>query len=135
MVKTKRLNLSIATDEEMQKLILEETVEEMKQAYTEMLEGCQVHPFQRMWYAVWFMKLADGSDEIIGDLCFKGITNDGVVEIGYGIQPLYEGKGYPTEAVNALVHWAVSQKVIANVGFVPNGEIGQEGPRFTWEVG
>ena len=34
------------------------------------------------------MKLADGSDEIIGDLCFKGITNDGVVEIGYGIQPL-----------------------------------------------
>ena len=52
MVKTKRLNLSIATDEEMQKLILEETVEEKKQAYTEMLEGCQVHPFQRMWYAV-----------------------------------------------------------------------------------
>ena len=99
------------------------------------------------------MKLADGSDEIIGDLCFKGITNDGVVEIGYGIQPLYEGKGYTTEAVNALVHWAVSQpsvtrveaetepeniasqKVIANVGFVPNGEIGQEGPRFTCEVG
>lgn len=70
-----------------------------------------------------------------------------------GIQPLYEGKGYTTEAVNALVHWAVSQpsvtrveaetepeniasqKVLANVGFVPNGEIGQEGPRFTWEVG
>ncbi len=153
MVKTKRLNLSTATDEEMQKLILEETVEEMKQAYTEMLEGCQVHPFQRMWYAVWFMKLADGSDEIIGDLCFKVITNDGVVEIGYGIQPLYERKGYTTEALNTLVHWAVSQpsvtrfeaetepeniasqKVLANVGFVPNGEIGQEGPRFTWEVG
>ena len=55
--------------------------------------------------------------------------------------------------MNALVHWAVSQpsvtrveaetepeniasqKVIANVGFVPNGEIGQEGPRFTCEVG
>ena len=92
MVKMKRLNLSIATDEEMQKLILEETVEEMKQAYTEMLEGCQVHPFQRMWYAVWFMKLADGSDEIIGDLCFKGITNDGVVEIGYGIRHYMRGK-------------------------------------------
>ena len=55
--------------------------------------------------------------------------------------------------MNALVHWAVSQpsvtrveaetepeniasqKVIVNVGFVPNGEIGQEGPHFTWEVG
>ena len=153
MIKTKRLNLSIATDEEMKKLILEETDEEMKEAYTEMLEGCQVHSAQRMWYAVWFMKLADGSDEIIGDLCFKGITNDGIVEIGYGIHPLYEGNGYTTEAVNALVRWAVSQprvtrveaetdpeniasqKVLANVGFVANGEIGEEGPRFTWKVG
>lgn len=153
MIKTKRLNLSIATDEEMKKLILEETDEEMKQAYIEMFEGCQVHPAQRMWYAVWFMKLADGSDEIIGDLCFKGITNDGIVEIGYGIHPLYEGNGYTTEAVSALVRWAVSQpsvtrveaetdpeniasqKVLANVGFVANGEIGEEGPRFTWKVG
>lgn len=37
MIKTKRLTLSIATDEEMKQLILDETNEVMKQAYTEML--------------------------------------------------------------------------------------------------
>ena len=68
MIKTNRLILSIATDEEMNKLISEEIDKEMKQAYAKMLKGCQMHPEQRMWYAVWFMKLANGSNEIIGDL-------------------------------------------------------------------
>lgn len=98
------------------------------------------------------MKLTNGSNETIGDLCFKGISSDGVVELGYGIHSGYEGKGYATEAVIALVQWAssqpavtqidaetdpdniASQKVLAKAGFVANGEIGEEGPRFTWIV-
>ena len=149
MIKTKRLNLSIATDEEMKQLILVETNEAIKQAYTEMLEGCQAHPTQRMWYAVWFLNVSDGSVETIGDLSFKGITNDGMVEIGYGIHTQYEGNGYMTEAVEALARWAASQptvtrveaetdpeniasqKVLTKAGFVANGDMGKEGPRFT----
>lgn len=43
-------------------------------------------------------------------LGFKGPPdNDGAVEIGYGIAPAYEGKGYTTEVVCALVGWAFSQ--------------------------
>lgn len=71
-------------------------------------------------------------------------------QIGYGIQPEYEGKGYTTEAVNALVCWAssqqgvvridaetgydniASQKVLLKAEFTANGEVGEEGPRFTW---
>ena len=35
----------------------------------------------------------------IGDLCFKGLKDDGSVEIGYGITEENQGKGYATEAI------------------------------------
>ena len=119
----------------------------MKQAYGEMLQGCLDHPSQWAWYCVWFMVL---NGERIGDLCFKGLSENGTVEIGYGIQPAYEGKGLTTEAVEGLVRWAsgqdgvkrieaetdpdnrASQRVLEKVGFIPTGETGEEGPRFVW---
>jgi RimJ/RimL family protein N-acetyltransferase len=50
---------------------------------------------------------------------FKGIPNEnGSTEIGYGIDPAYQNKGYMSEAVQALVNWAFEQpacnKVTAN---------------------
>ncbi len=148
MITIKRLILSAATDEEMEQMLASESDEEMKAAYAEMLNGCRKYPEARIWYALWLMKLADAPDEAIGSLCFKGISSDGIVEIGYGIKPAYEGQGYTSEAVNALAHWAMmqpgvkrveaetdpgnipSQKVLRNAGFVPAGETGEEGPRF-----
>ncbi len=50
------------------------------------------------------IELKDGTH--IGDLCFKGLSADGVSEIGYGILPQYQGKGYATEAVTAALKWA-----------------------------
>jgi ribosomal-protein-alanine N-acetyltransferase len=41
---------------------------------------------------------------------FKGIPDAaGVTEIGYGIAPSYQNKGYMSEAIRALVDWALSQ--------------------------
>lgn len=147
MIQTERLKIYTVSDDEMKKLIAEETDDEMRTAYQEMLEGCISHPEQRNWYAVWFMEL---NGKRIGDLCFKGLGADGVVEIGYGTYPGFESKGYMTEAVMALVQWAsrqpgvlcieaetdrdnkASQRVLEKSGFVPSGEIGEEGPRFIW---
>lgn len=147
MIQTERLKIYTASDDEMKKLIEEETDDEMRTAYQEMLEGCISNPGQRNWYAVCFMEL-DGKR--IGDLCFKGLGADGVVEIGYGTYTGFERKGYMTEAVTALVQWAsrqpgvlrieaetdkdniASQRVLAKSGFVPSGVIGEEGPRFVW---
>ena len=85
----------------------------------------------------------------IGDLCFKGLREDGIAEIGYGILEAYQGQGYATEAVQAACRWAflhpdvrsleaetdagnaASQRVLEKCGFRPNGIIGEEGPRFT----
>ena len=139
------------SDEEMEKKIEEEAVIEMKKAYSEMLYGCRENPEQRIWYAIWIMQLNDGTNRVVGDLSFKGINKHGIVEIGYGINPKYEGQGFMTEAVIAMVNWAsnqsgvtcveaetepnnhASQRVLEKAGFVPNGVMGDEGPRFMWK--
>ena len=91
MISTARLNIEVASDDEMRLLIEKQTSEEMKAAYGEMLAGCMENPEQRQWYAVWVIRLKSG--ETIGDYCFKGLLADGCTEIGYGIEPDYWGKG------------------------------------------
>jgi ribosomal-protein-alanine N-acetyltransferase len=131
---------------------MEATVEaesdaELKKAYGEMLAGCLAHPEQWDWYAMWRIEEPDG--RLVGDLCFKGLEPEGRAEIGYGILEAYQGRGYATEAVRAALAWAfghpelqaveaetepdnaASQRVLAKCGFLPNGVMGQEGPRYT----
>jgi [ribosomal protein S5]-alanine N-acetyltransferase len=47
---------------------------------------------------------------MVGDLCFKGSPNDhGEIEIGYGTYDGFQGKGYMTEAIEAMIGWAFRQ--------------------------
>ena len=49
------------------------------------------------------------SDTVVGRAGFKGPpTADRVVEIAYGLSPDYQGKGYATEAAEALTAYAFS---------------------------
>lgn len=148
MIETQRLRIRISSDDEMRDLIAAESNPELREAYGEMLDFCQKNPDSRQWYAAWFIELASGTH--IGDLCFKGLSDGGQVEIGYGLLPEYWGQGYATEAVTAAVGWAAaqpgvryvyaetdpentaSQRVLEKAGFIPTGEKGQEGPRFVW---
>ena len=147
-IETARLCLTLANDEEMEHVIAAENDAELKKAYGEMLHGAQEHPEIRELYAMWFIKLKGEPETVIGDMCFKGLSDDGMVEIGYGVYPNYENHGYATEAVMALVDWvikrdgvkcieaeaeesnAASLRVLEKCGFVANGKIGAEGPRF-----
>lgn len=150
MIHTKRLIIYPLSDEEMREVIDRETDEVLKTAYSEMLAGCQRNPKKRIWHALWVLKLNDGSGRIVGSLSFKGLDAHGIVEIGYGMDPAYEGKGLMTEAVSAVVRWAsqqpgvssieaetepsniASQRVLEKAGFVPKGVMGAEGPRYVW---
>ena len=96
------------------------------------------------------MELKDDPEIIAGDFCFKGLGDDGVVEIGYGLKEEYRHHRYMTEAVIAITEWALSQdgvkqveaetdagnidsqKVLFRSGFVRNGKMGEEGPRFVY---
>lgn len=96
-VETERMYLYPLSDEEMRLVIEKESDPEMKQAYTEMLEGSLSNPDKRIWYAIWNMELKDDPEIIAGDFCFKGIGDDGVIEIGYGLKEEYRHHGYMTE--------------------------------------
>ena len=145
-LETERLRLYVASRVEMEQLIERQTDEELRKAYQEMLDGYLAHPEQGEWYEIWIVTRRDGVQ--VGDLCFKGLNEDGSVEIGYGINDEFQGQGYATEAVIATVDWALrqsgvlrveaetepdntaSQRVLAKCGFVSNGIIGKEGPRY-----
>ena len=47
----------------------------------------------------------------VGTCGFKGPPADSVVEIAYGIDPEHQGKGYATEAAEALTSFAFAQNV------------------------
>ena len=148
MLKTERLVMRVASDDEMRAVVAAQTDDGLKQAYTEMLNGALTHPEERIWYAIWIMELSDGT--YIGDLSFKGLSTDGSVEIGYGLLGEFEGQGYATEAVTAVTLWAsrqsevkrieaetdpdniASQRVLQKAGYIPTGIFGKEGPRFVW---
>ena len=53
------------------------------------------------------------SGSVAGRCGFKGPPDaNGVVEIAYAVNPEYEGKGYATEAAQALVGYALSHKQV-----------------------
>lgn len=142
---TRRLRLRLATDEETAALADAAQDEHMTGAYGEMLAGAKSHPDQRMWYAPWLICLKNGTQ--VGDLCFKGVPEGGAVEIGYGVEEAYRGRGYAPEAVKALCRRAFAQpdvyvieaqaeednaaslRVLGKAGFLSDGQ-GPEGERF-----
>ena len=146
---TERLFLIPLNDSALQALMerTASTDPETAQAYSEMLAGCRAHPEQWLWYTAWGLYQNDSGD-FIGDLCFKGLPENGRPEIGYGLLEEYWNQGYATEAVRAACRWAfsqpgvtaveaetnpdnaASQAVLRKVGFVPTGTMGEEGPRF-----
>lgn len=149
-LKTKRLLISPATDEEIEALIEKEPVSELKEAYGEMLDGCKKDPQNRLWYTVWNIYLKKDSDKVVGRICFKGPQKRGAVEIGYGTNEGYENQGYMTEALRAVTEWTfnqkdvyiiyaetegsnkASQKVLEKLSFKECGN-GDEGVRFKLE--
>jgi [ribosomal protein S5]-alanine N-acetyltransferase len=59
----------------------------------------------------WGMHLFLKKDEnkIIGSGGFKGVADEnGMVEIGYAVSPLYENQGFATEAAHGMIDYAFS---------------------------
>ncbi len=148
-LETQRLTLHPLVTEELDELAerYRGVDSELTKAYTDMADGCRQHPEQQLWYTAWGIYLRE-TGAMIGDADFKGLPPDGYPEIGYGLESPYWGRGYATEAVGALCHWALeqpgvtaieaetapdnaaSQRVLTKLGFAPTGVIGEEGPRF-----
>ncbi|GAB4494426.1 MAG: GNAT family N-acetyltransferase [Anaerolineales bacterium] len=70
----------------------------------------ELHPWQTYWLVV--ISESDDSGQRggrtgAGLIGFKGYLNTlGEAEVGYGIAPPFQGRGYTTEALRALCTWA-----------------------------
>ncbi|HTF31571.1 MAG TPA: GNAT family N-acetyltransferase [Flavitalea sp.] len=58
------------------------------------------------FYTIWIV-IDKAQNSLVAELGFKGTPNTrGEIEIGYGTLPLFQGKGYMTEAVDGMLGWA-----------------------------
>lgn len=62
--------------------------------------------WRELGYAWWVMTLA-GSDTVIGACCLQHIENDPAqeLEMGWRLLPSHWGRGYATEAAQAMLHF------------------------------
>ena len=64
-----------------------------------------------------FLIVQKESDQIIGSIDFKYVPRDGVTEIGYGLNPRFEGRGCMSEALRVFLDFGKSlgiKKVLAD---------------------
>jgi ribosomal-protein-alanine N-acetyltransferase len=71
-------------------------------------ERLRAHPDETAWWNWLIVERETGS--AVGSVAFGGRPDpDGAVLIGYAMYPEFEGRGYATEAVRAMIGWAFHQ--------------------------
>ncbi|MER6950073.1 GNAT family protein [Nonomuraea sp. NPDC000554] len=97
-----------------------------------------VHDLQRSGQGV-HLAMADAADRIVGAISlFKTSWSAGTTEVGYGVHPLYRGRGYAPEAVRGLTGWVFATTQLRRIDLTANLDnlsslrVAQKAG-FTWE--
>jgi ribosomal-protein-alanine N-acetyltransferase len=106
-VQTKNLKLVPKTIEEVHAEIEAMTPADRAELSADWLALLHASTSADEWTHGFSLVLRD-SDTVVGSAGFKGPPADGVVEIAYGLSPEYQGRGYATEAAEALTAYAFS---------------------------
>jgi len=78
-------------------------------AFTTSLEAIRADPVKRLWGDRLMLSL-ESPRRLIGSVVFHGRPDeDGIAEVGYGVEEASQGQGYATEATRACVEWALAQ--------------------------
>jgi ribosomal-protein-alanine N-acetyltransferase len=146
---TPRLRLVLQTREEVRSMIDSLSAHERAQVSAEWLRLLDATNEPSPWIHG-FRVVHKESGEVIGKCGFKGPPADGVVEIAYGVAPEVEGKGYATEAAQALTDFArtieevrivrahtlpgglASQRVLEKCGYKHVGEVVDPEDGLVW---
>lgn len=107
-MKTKRLMIKPLDDRALAALRDRTQDTAVRRAYERRLAACKANPTLRHWHTPWVIT-ALGEDTPVGEVSFRGPPNKrGEVEIGFGIFKRFEGRGYATEAIEAVCRWGFS---------------------------
>jgi RimJ/RimL family protein N-acetyltransferase len=81
----------------------------VQRAFPASLEAIRKDPTTRLW-GDRLMISRDGQRRVLGSVVFHGKPgNDGIAEVGYGVEMDSQRQGLATEATRAQVRWALTQ--------------------------
>jgi RimJ/RimL family protein N-acetyltransferase len=89
----------------------------VERAFSASLEAIRKDPETRLWGDRLMISRAEAEEDatrterlVIGSIVFHGKPGEsGVVEVGYGVEESWQGKGVATEGTRAAVEWALAQ--------------------------
>lgn len=89
----------------------------VERAFSASLERIRADPETRLWGdRLLITRIEEESGRlVIGSVVFRGKPNDGVAEVGYGVEERWQSRGYASEATRACVDWALAQESITKV--------------------
>jgi RimJ/RimL family protein N-acetyltransferase len=83
-------------------------------AFPASLEAIRADPDVRLWGDSMVLP-REGPPRVVGSVVFHGKPDDGIAEVGYGIEDGSRGRGLATEATHACIEWALAQPGIVAV--------------------
>ena len=86
----------------------------LARAFPFSLDAIRTAPDVRLWGDSLVLP-REGPPRVLGSVVFKGHPEDGIAEVGYGIEDGSRGMGLATEATRACVEWALEQAGITAV--------------------
>lgn len=111
-IETERLEIIPCTDKSTQ--LLQDQGYENGPEIAEHLKALAKDPSLFTWGSWLIVRKCDG--KVIGDGGFKGKPNGRhQVELGYGLLEQYWNRGYGTEAMNALIEWALANEEVKKI--------------------
>jgi [ribosomal protein S5]-alanine N-acetyltransferase len=152
-LQTKSLKLVLQSPEDARAMLEAMPPEQRAQVSPDWLAQLEAFPAANPWVHG-FTLVHRASDTVIGTGGFKAPpSSDGMVEIAYGVAPEHQGKGYATEAAEALTAYAfrsglvrsvrahtlpepnASTRVLTKCGFQKIGEVidPEDGLVWRWE--
>ena len=131
MIETKRLILKPLTYEQLVKyaksdnsleaeLGLSETSriisDELKDALENTILPNVADKTKNYLYSTLWTAISKADNKMIGDLCIVGEPDaNGEIEIGYGTYDEFQGNGFMTEIVGAIIDWAKTQPLVKSI--------------------
>jgi len=86
----------------------------IERAFKAYPEAIRASPDTRLW-GDRLMITRHGERRVLGSVIFHGHPQDGIAEVGYGVERGSQGQGLATEGTRACVEWALSQSNISAV--------------------
>jgi [ribosomal protein S5]-alanine N-acetyltransferase len=85
----------------------------VSRAFPFSLEAIRSDPDLRLWGDSMVLRVDE--PRVVGSVVFRGRPDNGVAEVGYGIEDTSRGLGLATEATRACVDWAIMQPGVTAV--------------------